>query len=130
MANSLLDVVEVGVNGAVSDVAALPVRESVRKQEVHAALEKSVRGAVGKLVPRVGSADLGARECLLDVVDLVEQLVAGQTAAVEGLGADGHGVDLVLVLRHVLGERTLVGLEAGVDICISRFPSASPPPPS
>lgn len=128
MGNGLGHVVEVDLGG-VLDVGALPVGEGVGQDQVDAALDDGIAGAISPLVPRIGSADLGALgQHGADVVDLLEQLLAGEVAAVQRLGADGDGVDLVGVLvGGVRLEGLLVGLERLVDIgpaCFGRVASA------
>lgn len=116
VAQSLLEVIEVGLDSAVADVVALPVSESVGKEELDAAVDESISSAVGELVPGIGGTNGSAGESVSDVVDLLEELLACEVAAVEGLGADGHGVDLVLVLGNVGGESLLVRLEALIGV--------------
>ena len=63
--------------------------------------DQRISCAVRILVPRVGRADLDAAgEHSLDLIDLVEELLAREVPAVQRLRADRHGVDLVLVLRE------------------------------
>jgi hypothetical protein len=112
VAERLLDVVEVGLGRAGTDVVALPVGESVGKDQLYAALDKGIGGAISDLVPAVSKADKSTRQRVGDVVDLLEKFLASEVAAVEGLGADGDGVDLVLVLWNVGGEGLLVRIEA------------------
>lgn len=116
VAESLLDVVEVGLGRAIADVVTLPVGEGVGHEQLHAALDDGIGSAVGVLVPGVRGADKGAGQRVGDVVDLLEELLAGEVAAVQGLGADSDGVDLVLVLRNILGQSVLVGVEALLNI--------------
>jgi len=81
VAKSLLDVVEVGLDSAVTDVVALPVSEGVGEDELDTTLDDSVTGAVSPLVPAVGSTNQGIGERILDVVDLLEELVTVEVAA-------------------------------------------------
>lgn len=110
-------VLEVG-SGSVLDVLTLPVGEGIGENNVDATLHDSVTSTIGPLVPGVGGADLGTlRQDGANVIDLVEQLVASEVAAVQRLGTDGDGVDLVSILVGRVGlEGLLVGLERLVDV--------------
>ena len=89
MSISLSNIVEEGGRGVVIRLS-LPVRKTVNHDDVNAAGDNSIGGTVLELVPGIGSADL--------------ELGSGEGLAVEGLGADGDGVDGVLVLWSVLLE--------------------------
>ena len=98
--------------GGLLDRLVLPVGEGVDEQDVDAAGDQGVRGAVGVLVPGVGGPDLDlGGQAALDGVDLLEELGTGEVAAVEGLGADGNGVDGVGVLIGVLLDGAVIGIE-------------------
>jgi hypothetical protein len=116
VAEGLLDIVEVSLSRAVANIVALPVGESVGHEQLHAALDEGVSGAVGILVPAVRGADKSARQRFAYIVDLLEELLASEVAAVKRLRTDGNGVDLVLVLGHVGGESLLVRGKALLSI--------------
>lgn len=103
----LHDGVEERRGGVVASLA-LPIREGVGEQDVGCP-DDSIGGAVLELVPAVRGADTDSGKGLLHVLDLVGQLGAGEVAAVEGLGADRHGVHLVLKAGDVLQNCGLVG---------------------
>lgn len=114
MSISLRDIVEEGSRGVVVRLS-LPVREAVDHDDVDAACDDSIGGTVLELIPGIGSADLEAWKSILCLLDELHELGAGEGLAVQGLGADGDGVDCVLVLWgvllegvKVLGERLLV----------------------
>lgn len=92
--NSLEHVVKVDV-GRVLGGSALPEGKSVDEQDIRR-LDDGIRSSIGVFVPAVGGADLDAWERLLDGLHLACELLAGEVAAVEGLGSDSYGVDLVL----------------------------------
>jgi hypothetical protein len=97
---------------------ALPEGEGVDEDDVRGA-DDGVAGAVGELVPRVGRADLdGFGQLALDCRDLVLELLAGEVAAVQRLGADGDGVDL--------GSPVLGGGGNGVEVVVERFLDIGP----
>lgn len=103
MSVSLSNIVEEGGRGVVIRLS-LPVREAIDHDDVDAAGDNSIGGTVLKLVPGIGSADLEARKGLLCLLDELHELRAGEGLAVQGLGADGDGVNGVLVLWGVLLE--------------------------
>jgi len=106
-ANALLDVggslehvVKVDVGGILPG-SALPESKRVDEDDISSAKD-GIRGSISELVPAVGSADLDSREGLLDSLDLALQLLAGEVAAVQGLGTNGDGVDGVLEFASYL----------------------------
>lgn len=68
-------------------------------QVVHSAEDQRVSSAVLELVPAVRSADGDRGEHGLDLIDSVQELLAVQVSAVQGLGADGDGLDDILISR-------------------------------
>lgn len=108
-------VVEV-LGSGVADFLSLPEAERVDEEKLDTTFDQRVGCTVGEFVPAVGSADLDGWEHLLDAVDLVEQLLTGKVATVQGLGADGDGVDCVLIARNVLFQGTGVGVEGGLHV--------------
>lgn len=83
-----------------------------------ASRNQGIRSAVRVLVPAVGRADSHLREHLLDLVDLFEELLAREVAAVEGFGADGDGLDDILVAGHD-------ALQSG-GVCVEGFFGVGP----
>lgn len=95
---------------------ALPEGKSVDHDDISSAND-SITGTVGELVPGVGGSDLDAlRQLALDGADLVAQLGAGEVAAVEGLGANGDGVNGVGVAAGDIGDGLEVLLEGFLNI--------------
>ena len=101
MVEGLHDVVEVG-GGCVGNLLGLPVGESVDEagrvsavlrwwlgglgcdlQQLDASSDDRVGGSVSVFVPAVGCANHGFWEQLLDLVDLLEELLSGEVAAIE-----------------------------------------------
>lgn len=103
--------VRVGGEGrpGVGDGVALPVGEGVDEEDVGGG-DDGVCGAVLELVPRVGGAvpELGRGGA--EVVDLLDELVAGKGPAVERLGANCDRPDLVIVPRGMCEDGVLVEL--------------------
>lgn len=87
-------------------------------QNIHIALDDCIGGAIGVFIPRVRRADLdvGSLDQSLNLLDLGEKLFASKIAAVEGLGANCNGVDLLWELGGIRGDGVLVGTEGGVYI--------------
>ena len=56
-------------------------------QNIHIALDDSIGGTIGTLVPAISRTDLdlGAREHALHFLDLGKKLIAGEVAAVKSL---------------------------------------------
>ena len=104
----LRDVVVEDGDGAV-DGRALPVGEGVDEEDVDGRQEGVCR-AVGVLVPRVRGAVAEVRGRAAEVVDLGDELVGRVGLAVEGLGADGDGVDLVFVVDGRVDDGRLGGV--------------------
>lgn len=103
MSVCLSDVIKESSGGVVIRLS-LPVREAVDHDDVDAAGDNSIGGTILELVPGISSADLEAWKGLLRLLDELHELGAGEGLAVQGLGADGDGVDGVLVLWGVLLE--------------------------
>lgn len=103
----------VGIRGEgrprVGDGVALPVGEGVDEEDVRGG-DDGVCGAVLELVPRVGGAVPELRRGGAQVVDLLDELVAGEGSAVEGLGTDCDGPDLVVVAGGMCEDGVLVEL--------------------
>lgn len=125
-ARNLLDVrhgtshiIKVRLVGLVGD-GTLPVGEGVGQDVGHHGVgvgvggEQVIGSAIGELVPAVGGTDGHLGELLGDGGDVVVQLGTGQIATVEGLGADGDGLDDVLVAGDGLLEGGKVLLEGGI----------------
>lgn len=108
--HGLRHVVEVGV-GSIVDVLALPVRETVGEKVVYAALDDGVRSTVGELVPAVDRANLRLGECLLNLLNAVQEVVGTQTATVETFGTNSDRTDDVLVSGHARLQRSEVLVE-------------------
>jgi hypothetical protein len=101
----------------VADRLALPITECVAEEDVDAAFDESVGGAVHVFIPGISGADFeGTTEGGLRVLDLGEELRTGEVSAVEGLGSYGYGVDLGGIERGVLYD---CGFVCGVGfICV------------
>lgn len=101
----------------------LPEGKGVDHDDVGGA-DDGIAGTVSKFVPRVGGSDLDALgERALHSGNLLLQLRAGEVAAVQGLGADGDGVDGIGVGAGDVGDGLEVLLERVFDIrpdCVSR----------
>ena len=97
--NGLVHVVKIDMGG-VADVVALPECEGIDEENL-GSVDKRISRSISVFVPAVGSADFEARNRLLDFQDLVPKLCAGEVAAVQGLGTDGDGIDLVPELGRV-----------------------------
>ena len=92
--DSLEHVVQVNL-GSVIPGSTLPERKRVDQDDIRGTND-SITSSIRELVPGVGGADLdGARDLALDSYNLGLELLAREVAAVEGLGADSDGVDLV-----------------------------------
>lgn len=117
VAEGLHDVVEVG-GGCVFDGLGLPVGEGVDEaveggcekgcgrlaedgdcnlQQFDASADDGVSGAISVLVPAVGSTNQSVGKHLLNLIDLLEQLLAGEVAAVQRFRPDGDGIDSIFV---------------------------------
>lgn len=98
----------------------LPVRKGIGKHIgdhgviIGVGSEQVVGSTVSELVPGVRRSDSGAGERLAHGADVLVELGAGQIAAVQGLGADGDGLDLVLVAGDVFLQGGKVLDEGGV----------------
>lgn len=88
----------------------------MHSQKVNAALDHCIGGAIRVLVPAVRGADFNAGKHSLDLVDLLEQLGTGKSAAVESFRADCDGIDLSFVRGNTSLERCNVGVEASIYI--------------
>ena len=107
MSECLHDVVE-EAGGGVAVGLTLPVREAVGEENIDAAGDQGIGSSVLVFVPAVSGSDLEAGDGLLDLVDSLQEFGAGEVAAVERLGSNGDGVDLVLVVGSVLDEGSLI----------------------
>ena len=87
-------------------------------QNIDIALNNGICGSIRIFVPAVRSAHLnvGSLHHSFDFSDLGEELVACEVAAVECLGSDCDGIDLVWILGGICRNGCLVGVEGGVDI--------------
>lgn len=78
-------------------------------------LNDGIGRAISKLVPAVHHSNGNLGELLLDLLDSGEQSLGGETLPVEHFGADGDGVNNLLVSGdrffqgiEVVGERLIV----------------------
>jgi hypothetical protein len=74
-------------------------------------LDEGIGSSIIVFVPAVCRADADFGEHLLDILDLLQQLRAGEVSAVEGFRANGDGIDDGFVTGDDLGQGCLVGLE-------------------
>lgn len=115
-------VIEVGLV-SLFGLGTLPVGERVGQDVLDHGLVRAVGGeqvigsAVGELVPAVGSTNDEVGEMLLDGANVLVQLGTGQVATVEGLRADGDGLDDILVTGNGVLDRVEVLEEGGVLGC-------------
>lgn len=96
----------------------MPFFLSDHLQNIDIALDDSIGSAISVFVPRISRAnlDVGSLDHSLDFLNLGEELFACEVAAVECLGADGDGIDLVWELGGICGDGFLVGAEGGFYI--------------
>jgi hypothetical protein len=126
--NRLEHVVQVNV-GSVIPGSTLPERKRIDQDDI-CGTNDSIASSVGELVPRVGSADLdGAGNLALHSHNLSLELLAREVAAVEGLGADGHGVNGVGVGLCDADDGIEVVVEGLFDIRPSSHSLAIAPAP-
>ena len=92
-------------------------------QEFYAALDQRIGGAIGVFVPAVGRSDEHAVDHALNLLDLAEELIAREVAAVQGLGSDCDAIDGVLVARNGFGDCICVCLEGFIGISPMSFVS-------
>lgn len=76
-----------------------------------AALEDRVGSAIGKLVPAVDHTDGHLGELILHLLDPLQEIIRLHGIAVEGLRADGDGLDDILVALNARLEGFEILLE-------------------
>ena len=113
--HSLLHVIEVG-SRSVADFLALPVCESVDQEQLDSASDKSIRRSIGIFVPAVRSSNQGAREHILDFVDLLEELGSGEVATVKSLRTNCDRIDLVFISGNATAQGLLICREGLIGI--------------
>lgn len=79
-------------------------------------MDKSISGAIVVFIPAVRSPHPDTGDLLLDLIDLFQELRAGEVAAVESLRADCNSRDNVFVSLDRLHQRGRIGVERGFDI--------------
>lgn len=86
--------------------------------------EEVIGSTIGELVPAVGGTNRDALELVGDETNVVVQGGTSLVTAVEGLGADGDGLDHALVAgdgllqgSEVLCERLVVGAQVAGILC-------------
>jgi hypothetical protein len=96
----------------------LPESESVNHDDI-CGTDDGISGAVRKLVPTVRSTDFDAGgQRGLDSLYLSLELLTGEVSAVEGLGADGNGVNGIGVLLRNVGD--------GLEVLVERLLNVGP----
>ena len=69
-------------------------------QVLDATLDERIRRAIGIFVPGVCRTDSNGGKHLLDLVDLVQQLCARESATIHGFGTDGDRLHDIFIARH------------------------------
>lgn len=106
--NSLHDILEETGGSSRTSSLTLPIREGIHEQNIHIALDQRVGSTIMVLVPTVCGSDLECRDGLLCILDLLEELVAGEVSTIHSLGADSDGVNLIGILRSVFYHSSFV----------------------